>query len=208
MSDAYEPPEPSGAVGRYLDHDEIFTIGHSNHESGEFLTLLRDAEIKLLVDVRRYPGSRRSRWTNPKELEPLLAESSIEYLHLVELGGRRRPEAGSVNSGWRNKQFQGYADHMASPEFATDLHELTCKARARRTAMMCAEALWWRCHRRMLADALVVRGWRVVHIGSRGEESEHALTDFAVVKQDELIYSAEPGSAPPPPGVHLRAARA
>lgn len=187
----YEAPDASGAVGRFLDTNEIFSIGHSTHESGDFITLLKQARVHLLVDIRRHPGSRRVPWTGSGRLEELLTDSSIGYLHLPDLGGRRRPVTASVNGGWRNAQFQGYADHMATPEFAAGLDQLEPKARYQPVAMMCAEAQWWRCHRRLVSDALVVGGWRVLHIDSRGAQHEHALTDFAVVDHDGLTYPSE-----------------
>lgn len=160
---------------------ELVTIGHSTQSSEEFLATLVEARIQLLADVRRYPGSRRVPWTNLSELEPLLATRSIGCRHFAALGGRRRPSEASANDAWRNAQFRGYADHMGSVEFAAELAELEVEARLRRTAVMCAEAPWWRCHRRMLSDALVVRGWRVVHLDPRGKPTEHKLTSFATV---------------------------
>ena len=172
--------------------EEILTIGHSTLAAEEFLALLEGAEIGLLVDVRRHPGSRRVPWTRTDQLEPLLAESSIGLLHLPDLGGRRRPAEDSPNRGWRVAQFQGYADHMASRQFAGALDQLQAVARRRRTAMMCAEALWWRCHLLLIADALLIRGWRVVHVVSRGEHSDHELTDFAVRQGMALSYPPGP----------------
>ena len=186
----YEAPEPSGAVGRFLDTNEIFSIGHSTHKSGDFISLLERARVHLLVDIGRHPGSRQVPWTSSDRLEQLLADNSIDYLHLPELGGRRRPVTASANNGWHNAQFQGYADHLATPEFAAGLNQQEPRARYQPVAVMCAEAQWWRCHRRLLSDALVVRGWRVLHLNSRGTHDEHTLTDFAVVEGTELSYPA------------------
>ena len=166
---------------KILDVPEILTIGHSAQTSEEFLEMLVAAQIELLADVRRYPGSRRVPWTNSSEFEPLLGTRSIEYRHFEGLGGRRRPTEAPDNAAWKNAQFRGYADHMASAEFAAELAELEVEARLRRTAIVCAEAQWWRCHRRMLADVLVVRGWRVVHLDLRGKATPHRLTPFAAV---------------------------
>ena len=171
--------------------EEILTIGHSTLAAEEFLALLESAEVELLVDVRRHPGSRRVPWTNADRLGSILAERSMGLLHLPGLGGRRRPSEDSPHRGWRVAQFQGYADHMTSREFAGALDQLQAEARRRRTAMMCAEALWWRCHRRLIADALLIRGWRVIHVGSRGEQSDHELTDFAVRQGMALSYPPE-----------------
>ena len=143
------------------------------------------------MDVRRYPRSRRVPQFNLEALSESLPERGIEYLHTDELGGRRRPLPDSVNDGWENDQFRGYADHMASAEFRGALERLEELARARATAIMCAEAPWFRCHRRLVSDALLVRGWRVLHIGSDGRVSEHELTPFAVVSGDRLTYPAE-----------------
>jgi uncharacterized protein (DUF488 family) len=169
---------------------EILSIGHSTHESPEFVSLLQRNDVELLIDVRRYPGSRRVQWTNAGELEGLLGANSIDYLHLAELGGRRRPSEGSVNGGWRSPQFQGYADHLRTEEFAEGLARLEAETRQRRTAIMCAEAQWWRCHRRLLSDVLLVRGWRVLHIDFQGERREHTLTEFATVEGAQVAYPA------------------
>jgi uncharacterized protein (DUF488 family) len=144
--------------------------------------------VEALADVRRYPGSRRMPWFNEGTLAASLGEAGIEYVHLPELGGRRRPLPGSPNAGWRVGQFQGYADHMASAEFATGLERLLALAAERRTAAMCAEAQWWRCHRRLLSDALLARGRRVLHVGARGKLEPHALTDFAVAEGALVTY--------------------
>jgi uncharacterized protein (DUF488 family) len=166
----------------------LWTIGHSNHEPEEFLTMLEANEIELLADVRRHPGSRRVQWTNSGSLEPRLAAAGIDYLHDEALGGRRRPEPGSPNGGWRVGQFQGYADHMRSEEFRVALDRLAEDASGRRTAVMCAEAQWWRCHRRLIADAMTVRGWTALHIMGRGQPRLHELTEFAVVEGEEVSY--------------------
>ena len=166
----------------------MFTVGHSTHEAEDFVALLRRHAIEALVDVRRFPGSRRHPQFNSEALERTLADAGIEYVHLEGLGGRRNPEAGSPNAGWQVGQFRGYADHMESDEFAAALTRLRELAAAKRTAVMCAEAQWWRCHRRLLSDALLVRGYEVIHIGARGETQAHALTDFAVAEGERLSY--------------------
>jgi uncharacterized protein (DUF488 family) len=127
-------------------------------------------------------------WFSSGELERRLREAGIEYVHLVELGGRRDPVPGSPNGGWRVGQFRGYADHMDSAEFAAGLERLLSLAGTRRTAVMCAEAQWTRCHRRLLSDALLVRGWDVLHLGSRGQLERHRLTDFALADGERLTY--------------------
>jgi uncharacterized protein (DUF488 family) len=168
----------------------ILTIGHSTHEAEDFLGLLERFDVETLADVRRHPGSRRVPWTGSDPLGRLLATSGIEYVHLESLGGRRRPLEASPNGGWRNAQFRGYADHMGTPEFAAGLTRLEAIAKERRAAVMCAEAQWWRCHRRLLSDILLVRGWCVLHLDSRGGSSEHELTEFAEVDRARVFYPA------------------
>jgi uncharacterized protein (DUF488 family) len=170
---------------------EILTVGHSTHEAQAFLDLLRARGVQVLADVRRFPSSRRMPWWGAGELAAALAEAEIEYVHLGELGGRRDPVPGSVNGGWRVGQFQGYADHMATDEFAAGLERLLELASSRRTAVMCAEADWRRCHRRLLSDALVARGHRVLHIGPRGTVAPHELTGFAVLEGERVTYPPE-----------------
>jgi uncharacterized protein (DUF488 family) len=167
---------------------EILTIGHSTHEPDSFLELLRDQSVAAVADVRRFPGSRRMPWFGGEELRTSLGRAGIDYVHLPELGGRRDPHAGSLNGGWRVGQFQGYADHMACAEFDAGLERLLALAAGRRTAVMCAEAQWRRCHRRLLSDALLVRGWEVLHVGASGDTEPHRLTDFALVQGTRVTY--------------------
>jgi uncharacterized protein (DUF488 family) len=177
-----------------MDADRtIFSVGHSTHGPERFLELLAERDVELLVDVRRHPGSRRVPWTNAERIPEIMAGAGIDYLHLEGLGGRRRPVPRSPNGGWRVAQFQGYADHIASEEFRQGLGEVEAEATARRAVLMCAEAQWWRCHRRLIADLLTVRGWRVCHLDGRGGLEEHRLTDFAKVRDGSLIYPAQPG---------------
>ena len=168
---------------------EILTVGHSNHEEGEFVELLRGAGVESIADVRRYPGSRRQPHFERTALAAVLLEAGIGYRWLGEsLGGRRKPLPDSPNGAWESDQFRGYADHMASEEFAAGLAELEELARQQRVAVMCAEAWWVRCHRRLIADALTARGWHVLHLESNGRLSEHELTDFAVVEGCIVTY--------------------
>jgi uncharacterized protein (DUF488 family) len=166
----------------------MFTVGHSTHALDAFVALLRGAGVEAVADVRRYPGSRRSPWFAREALAASLPGEGIEYVHLEPLGGRRSVVPGSPNGGWDNAAFQAYADHMATPEFAAGLAQLERLARRRATSVMCAEATWWRCHRRLIADALVVRGWTVRHIGPDGGLTGHELTHFAVVEHGTLTY--------------------
>jgi uncharacterized protein (DUF488 family) len=173
--------------------EQIFTIGHSTHDPEAFVDLLKRFEIGLVADVRRFPASRRLPHFNAGELERLLGTVGIEYVHLPELGGRRRPAPGSPNGGWRSEQFRGYADHLASGEFRAGVERLLRFAAARRVAVMCAEAQWWRCHRRLLSDALLALGIEALHIDSRGGSEPHELTEFALVEEGRLSYPPAQG---------------
>ena len=170
----------------------VLTIGHSTHAADRFQALLRAHRIELLADVRRYPGSRRHPQFGADSLRATLQDAGIAYESLGEqLGGRRRSRRDSPNTGWRVAAFQAYADHMQSPEFAAGLELLEGLARERRVAIMCAEGDWRRCHRRLIADVLLVRGWRVVHIGPDGDREEHSLTPFAVATGGRVTYPAQ-----------------
>jgi uncharacterized protein (DUF488 family) len=171
---------------------ELFTIGHSTHSLEDFLALLRTHGIERLVDVRIAPGSRRFPHFAGDRLARALPADGVEYVHARALGGRRRPLPGSPNTGWRTAAFRGYADHMRTEEFEGALRELEGLARERRTAIMCAEALWWRCHRRLIADALVARGWRVTHIASDGALAAHELPPFAEIDSGHVAYPGGP----------------
>jgi uncharacterized protein (DUF488 family) len=149
---------------------------------------LRGRQIELLGDVRRYPGSRRMPWFNGGELARSLEGAGIAYEHFEALGGRRSPQPGSSNGGWRVGQFQGYADHMESEEFRAALGRLEGLASGQRVAIMCAEAQWTSCHRRLTSDALLARGHEVLHIDSRGDTRPHELTEFAVIDGERLSY--------------------
>jgi uncharacterized protein (DUF488 family) len=174
----------------------IYTVGHSTRSSEELLEILCERGVKLLADVRAYPSSRRHPQFNRETLAAALSAGGIGYRHMRGLGGRRSPVPGSSgNRGWREVAFQGYADHMRSREFQEALAELEAAARETPTTIMCAEAVWWRCHRRLIADALTARGWRVEHLGSDGRPSLHELTEFAVVAPDgSLSYPPAQGT--------------
>jgi uncharacterized protein (DUF488 family) len=167
-----------------------FTVGHSTHELDALAALLRRHGVTAVADVRRHPGSRRHPQFASHTLAASLPARGIAYAHLPQLGGRRRPEPGSANDGWEHESFRGYADHLASDEFAKGLAKLEALARERPTAVMCAEGLWWRCHRRLVADVLTVRGWTVCHIAPGGALTEHALPDFARVEGTHITYPA------------------
>ena len=166
----------------------IFSIGHSTHELRDFVRLLRAHRVEQVADVRAHPGSRRLPWFNLEALTRELPSYELGYVHLPRSGGRRRPSPRSPNGGWEVEGFRGYADHMAGVEFAAGLESLEALARRRATAMMCAEGLWWRCHRRLISDALTVNGWEVVHIGPDGGATTHELTPFLVPGAGRLTY--------------------
>jgi uncharacterized protein (DUF488 family) len=166
----------------------IYTIGHSTRGIDEFLTLLRQHGIATLSDVRRYPASRRYPHFSRDALRERLEAIGTEYLHLPELGGRRSPAADSPNRAWRNDQFRGYADHMATPEFRTGLERLL--AAKPPVAVVCAEAVPWRCHRQMIADELVRRGLEVTHILDDRSILAHELNPIAINTGTHLIYPA------------------
>ncbi|MEX2236381.1 MAG: DUF488 domain-containing protein [Dehalococcoidia bacterium] len=168
----------------------IYTVGHSTRSIEEFLALLRSRDIRCLVDVRRYPGSRRHPHFSRDALSVSLAAAGMSYLHLPEHGGRRDPLPDSPNTGWKNAAFRGYADHMASEEFRSGLERLLEIAGGATTAVMCAEAVPWRCHRNLLSDALVARRVEVCHIFDVAADKEHALTPFAVVERGGVAYPA------------------
>jgi uncharacterized protein (DUF488 family) len=174
----------------------LWTIGHSTRPIDELLELLLAHEIAHLVDVRTIPRSRFNPQFNADALAHSLSDAGLRYRHLPELGGLRHPKKDSVNLGWRNEGFRGYADYMQTEEFRAALEALMADSRAQRTAIMCAEAVPWRCHRSLIADMLTIRGWTVQHIVTRKEVRVHSMTPFAVVRDGTLTYPSDPGSTP------------
>jgi uncharacterized protein (DUF488 family) len=166
----------------------IFTIGHSTRPIEEFIELLRANHIRQLVDIRTIPKSRRNPQFSAENLSVSLGEAGIEYTHLKALGGLRRPRPDSVNTGWRNASFRGYADYMQTPEFEAALDRTIDLARQKPAALMCAEAVPWRCHRSLVSDALVVRGIEVREIVSRSAPNEHKINAFARVTGRKITY--------------------
>lgn len=160
---------------------KLYTIGHSNHPYEVFLEMLLAYKIKLLVDVRTIPKSRHVPWSNKEKLIQSLKRQGIQYIHQPGLGGLRHPVKNSINDAWHNKGFQGFADYMQTEEFFNNLKELNKLLKTKTTAIMCAEAVPWRCHRSLIADAETVRKIIVEHIMSPTKSYQHALTDFAVV---------------------------
>lgn len=166
----------------------VHTVGHSTRGLEEFLALLRAHAVGVVVDVRRWPTSRRFPHFRKDELERALAADGVRYVWRGDLGGYRRPSPGSPNTGWRVGAFRAYADFMLTAEFDRIVAELEALAARERVALMCAEATPWRCHRQLLADAFLVRGWDVRHITERGC-SPHRLTPFARVEGTRIVYA-------------------
>ena len=166
----------------------VWTIGHSTRGIDEFIAILQSFHVDLLVDVRNYPGSRRYPHFNKEALEISLAKGNIQYAHLKDLGGRRKPRPDSKNISWRNDAFRGYADYMESDSFKKSVEQLQLLAGKKRTAYMCSEAVWWRCHRSLISDYLKAIGWTVMHIMDIGKAEEHPYTSAAKIVNGVLTY--------------------
>jgi len=166
----------------------IYTIGHSTHTIEEFIAMLKAHNIQELVDVRTVPRSRYNPQFGTDELAASLRQAGIAYTHLAKLGGLRRTTKDSVNTGWQNTSFRGYADYMATPEFQVGLEQLQRLAETKTVAIMCAEAMPWRCHRSLTSDALTTLGWQVLHITSKKTAKQHELTPFLKVQDGNLTY--------------------
>lgn len=181
-------------------HPRVWTVGHSTRTAAELLELLAEHEIEAVADVRRYPGSRRLPQFDAEQLAATVERHGLTYVGLPQLGGRRRPAPDSPNTAWRNAGFRGYADYMLTEAFAEGLVELVNLACGLRTAIMCAEAVWWRCHRALLADVLRVSGFEVIHILGARSFAPHPYTAAATVRRGRLLYEAGTGvsSAGPP----------
>ena len=169
----------------------IYTIGHSTHTLEEFVAMLKSFNIELLADIRSFPGSRKFPHFNKENLPASLAENNIEYIHLKNLGGRRKVNPDSCNTGWRVAAFRGYADYMETESFKKAIQELEQIASQKRVAYMCAEAVWWRCHRSLVSDYLKNEGWTVLHIMGVGKSTEHPYTAPAKIIDGKLDYSKD-----------------
>lgn len=170
----------------------IYTIGHSTRTLDELVGLLREHAVERLADIRRYPGSRRFPYFSGDSLALSLPRFGIEYLHFPDLGGRRKPQPDSPNGAWENDQFRAYADHMSTPAFHASVDRLLATAKA--TAVMCAEAVPWRCHRNLLSDELLRRGVEVIHILGPASTKLHALNPMARIADGRVIYPADQAS--------------
>lgn len=169
----------------------IFTVGHSTHEIHEFIEILRAYGIKRLIDIRTIPRSRHNPQFSREELAKTLRSKRINYKHMKDLGGLRHTTANSVNQGWRNKSFRGYADYMATKEFAAALDKLIEISKEKPIAIMCAESVPWRCHRSLVADALTNKGILVKHIMSKTSSKEHTFSPMAIMQNGHIIYPKE-----------------
>ncbi|HUL73734.1 MAG TPA: DUF488 domain-containing protein [Vicinamibacterales bacterium] len=168
----------------------LWTIGHSTRTIEDFIALLTEYGIESLADVRQFPGSRRYPQFGQRALDESLSRAGIAYEHVPELGGRRRPRPDSPNTAWRHEAFRGYADYMMTDQFRAGVVRLLDLARRRRTAFMCAEAVWWQCHRGLIADYLKAAGHDVVHILGPGKTEAHPFTSAARIVDGALSYAA------------------
>jgi len=169
----------------------VFTVGHSTRAMKEFLALLRAHGVRLVVDVRTVPRSLHNPQFNQEALHAALRRARIGYRHMKGLGGLRHPKKDSPNGAWRNASFRGFADYMQTPEFTENVERLVEFARRRPAAIMCAEAVPWRCHRSLIADALLVRGWRVEELSSLSSTRVHKLTPWGKVRGKRVLYPPE-----------------
>ena len=168
----------------------LWTIGHSTREWDVFVGMLVDSGITALVDVRRFAGSRRNPQFSGETMAQMLPHAGIAYLPVPDLGGRRTPRPDTINLAWRNASFRGYADYMETPPFQTATRRLDHLAQAQRTVVMCAEAMWWRCHRSLIADDFKARGWEVIHLMAPGRSDQHPYTPAASIVDGRLAYTA------------------
>jgi len=167
---------------------ELWTIGHSTRLIEELIEALKSFQIESLVDVRSFPGSRRYPQFGTTRLSESLRQANIEYLHLPELGGRRRARKDSLNIAWRNEGFRGYADYMETEAFRQGIERLLALSRDRRLVIMCAEAVWWRCHRSLISDYLKVKGVEVAHVIDATHSQPHPFTSAAQIIDGQLSY--------------------
>jgi len=188
MAEFFEGIKDFGTRVMHEIAPRIWTIGHSTLAIDELISALQSFEIDLVLDVRSFPGSRRYPQFNQENLRDSLAGAGVEYLHLPELGGRRRAKPDSLNVAWRNEAFRGYADYMETVEFREGIARLLNVAGTRRTAVMCAEAVWWRCHRSLISDFLKAQDVEVTHIMGVGKSEQHPFTSAARIVNGKLSY--------------------
>lgn len=174
-----------------MGQKNIWTIGHSTRTLNEFIQMLKSFQIEVVADIRSYPGSKRYPHFNKEALEVSLPENGIAYIHFRDLGGRRKLAKDSHNTGWEHPAFRSYADYMETGQFETAVKELEQLAGKKRVAFMCAEALWWRCHRSLVSDFLKHKGWIVTHIMRIGVGEEHPYTRPARIIDNKLVYTKQ-----------------
>lgn len=173
------------------DEKTIWTVGHSTRSMEDFIELVKSFKIKRIIDIRSFPGSRKFPQFNKESLEISLPLDGIEYFHLKNLGGRRKTRKDSKNTAWRLDAFRGYADYMETDDFMKGIEELEQISIKKRTAYMCSESLWWRCHRSLVSDYLKLKGWKVMHIMEVSKATEHPYTKPAKIVDGNLNYSSE-----------------
>lgn len=169
----------------------IYTIGHSTHTVEVFIAMLQSFKVKTIVDIRRFPGSRKFPQFDQENLKTALEEVGIQYISMLELGGRRKPNKDSKNTSWKNESFRGYADYMETIAFSNAVVKLEKIGLLQTTAYMCSEAVWWRCHRSMVSDYLKAKGWNVLHIMGIDKVQEHKYTAPAKVVGSNVFYYDE-----------------
>lgn len=168
----------------------VWTIGHSTRELSKFIELLKENDIEVLADVRSFPGSRKFPQFNAENLAESIPAAGIEYIPFKQLGGRRKVRKDSPHTVWKNEAFRGYADYMDTEDFRKGIEDLLAVAGKKRTAIMCSEAVWWRCHRSMISDYLKSIGVTVIHIVAPGRLEEHPYTSAATMIDGQLVYGA------------------
>ncbi|HXL57233.1 MAG TPA: DUF488 domain-containing protein [Chitinophagaceae bacterium] len=171
-----------------IKQKNIWTIGHSTRTIDHFISMLHSFNIESVADIRSFPGSRRYPHFNKEALTISLPANGIKYIHLKDLGGRRPAKPDSINTGWRNAAFRGFADYMQTDDFKKGIEQLEEIAATKRTAYMCSEAIWWRCHRSLVSDYLKLEGWTVYHIMEIGKAEEHNYTTPAKIVNGKLSY--------------------
>lgn len=171
-----------------ISYKQLWTIGHSTRTMEAFIHLIKSEKIKQLIDVRRFPGSRKFPHFNKENVKVIIPENGIDYIHIESLGGRRKAMPDSKNTVWRHPSFKGYADYMETADFEEALKTLKELAKKKRTVIMCSEAVWWRCHRSMIADSMKADDWDVLHIIGENQIQEHPYTKPAKIVNGQLSY--------------------
>ncbi|MGI9583821.1 DUF488 domain-containing protein [Chryseobacterium sp. RRHN12] len=174
-----------------LEKQLVYTVGHSVRSWEYFIEMLNSFKIEMVVDIRRFPGSKKYPWFSKENMKIRLPENNIDYIHLEELGGRRKVQPYSINNRWRNESFRGYADYMQTTDFIKAVENLENTARKKITVFMCSEAVWWSCHRALVSDYLKAKGWKVEHIMDVSKTEEHPYTSPARVRNGNVFYSDE-----------------